>query len=285
MFGPPKGPSEKEKEAHMPISKPVAMAFAVVLSALMLPLISIAEQAHADVTIPAVNYQQQTEHLALAQADPQAFLELALKNYHRRVRDYTCLFVKQELVQGKLTKQQHIQVKFREAPFSVFMQWVRNPGLVGRVLYVKGKYGNNALVKPAGWLRLLVPTHVKRPINSPDSAKVSRKRLDQFGFANMLKIILKVNNRAAKAGDLRFEYKRQAKLNGRETFVFERFLPDKPQYADRHLVIHIDQQWLVPIATYCYGPRERLLGKYELRNVKINPGLSWKEFTPKANGL
>lgn len=267
----------------MRIRKALALASTAVLAFAISPI--HAEEAHADISTPAVTDQIHAERLALAQADPGKFVDLALKNYQRRIQDYTCLFVKQELVKGKMTKEQHIQVKFREAPFAVFMKWVRNPSLVARVLYVKGKHKNKALIKPAGLVGLLVRTHVKRPVNSPDSRKMSRKRLDQFGFANSLKMISGVNTKAAKAGDLKFEYKKEAKLNGRKTFVFERFLPDKPRYPDQHLVLHLDQEWLVPIGIYCYDVRSRLLGRYEFRNVKINPGLGWKEFTPKANGL
>jgi len=262
----------------------ILAAAAVVTLAWAIPC-SNAEEARADITIPAVDHQMRKERMALAQADAQKFIELALKNYQRRVHDYTCLFVKQEVVQGKMTKQQHIRVKFREGPFAVYMKWVRNPGLIDRVLYIKGKYDNKALVKPAGFLGLFVPTHVKRAINGKDSAKVSRKRIDQFGFANCMKLILDVSKQAAKAGELKFRYKKEGKLNGRKTFVLERFLPEKPQYPDRHLVVHMDQQWLVPIGLYCYGARNRLLGRYEFRDVKINPGLPWKEFTPQTNGL
>jgi len=245
-----------------------------------------AEEARADVTTPAVKYRVQQQRLALAQEDPRKFLESALKYCQSRVQDYTCLFVKQERLEGKkLTKEQHIRVKFRAAPFAVFMKWVRNPSLVDRVLYVKGRYKDKALVKPAGLLSWLVLGHVKRPVNGPDSAKMSRRRLDQFGFTNAYKLIMDVNARADKAGELKFEFKGEGELNKRKTFVLERFLPNKPTYPDQHLVVHIDQEWLVPIGSYCYDARGRLLGKYEYRDVKFNVGLSWKEFSPKANGL
>ncbi|NLX04275.1 MAG: DUF1571 domain-containing protein [Phycisphaerae bacterium] len=264
---------------------PALIAVAILCTVLMSRSPALAEEAHAAIQIPVEERQIVQERMALAQSLPQEFLAFALKNYQRQIRDYTCLFVKQELVQGKLTKEQHIEVKFREGPFAVFMQWVKNPSLVDHVLYVKGRHGDKALVKPAGVLGWFVPTHVKRGVNSPDSAKVSRRRLDQFGFGNALDLIHETNTRAEKAGDLKLTYKGEGQIDDRKTFVLERKLPDKPEYPDQKLVVHVDQEWLVPVATYCYDAHNRLLGKYEYRDVKLNVGLSWKEFTAEANDL
>lgn len=263
-----------------------SMALAAALVGLGVSTAALAAgEAKADITLPAVNYRIDAERLALAESNPVAFLESALKTYHSNIRDYTCTFIKQELVRGSLTSEQEISVKFREGPFSVFMQWTKNPTMVDRVLYVKGQNNNQAMVKPAGWLGWFVRTHVNRAVDSPDSTKVSRRRLDQFGFANTLRLILEVNRRAMKNGDLNFTYKGTGELNGRKTYVFERFLPDKPIYPDQHMVVQIDQEWLVPIGTFCYDARGRLLGKYLYRDVKLNVGLAFKEFTAGKCGL
>ncbi len=264
----------------------IYLSVACLLAGLCLPAVCLAEDAQASLTTPMIDIGLQQQRLALAKADPQKFLEEALNNYHKRVRDYTCLFVKQERLRGKLTKEQHIRVKFREAPFAVFMKWVKNPGRADRVLYVKGRHDNKVLVKPSGFLKILVPTHVKRAVDGPDAAKASRRRLSDFGFCNTLKLIRRDTARAEKAGDLlKFEYDGQGEIDGRKTFVFERRLPDKRKYSDQRLTMHVDQEWMVPVATRSYDGRGRLLGRYEYRDVKLNASLPWKEFTPKANGL
>jgi hypothetical protein len=260
-------------------------AIILVVSILAMPNAAQAKEAQASVIMPEITAHLQQERLALAQANPTEFLQVSLKNYQNYVQDYTCLFVKQEFVKGKLSKEQQIEVKFREEPFSVFMKWVQNPGLVDHVLYVKGRNDDKALIKPAGWLGYLVPTHVTRPVNDPDSAKVSRRRLDQFGFANALQLILGVNATATEAGELKFDFKRESNLNGRKTFVFERILPDKAQYPDNRLVLYVDQEWLLPVGTYAYDTKGKLLGKYEYRDVKLNVGLSRNDFTAQANDL
>jgi len=244
-----------------------------------------AKEAKADITLPASNLKLDQERVNFAQSDPGGFLENALKTYNSNIRDYTCTFIKQEFVRGSLTEEQEISVKFREGPFAVFMKWVKNPTMVDKVLYVKGQNDNQAMVKPAGWLGWFVRSHVNRPVDSPDSAKVSRRRLDQFGFANALKLILEVNKLAQKQGDLNFSYSGMGEIHGRKTYIFERYLPEKPCYPDQHLVVHIDQEWLVPVGTYSYDGRGNLLGKYLYRDVKLNVGLALREFTASSNGL
>jgi hypothetical protein len=246
----------------------------------------LAGEAKADITLPAVqNNKADLERLALAKSDPEAFLQMAVKNYNSKIQDYTCTFVKQEFVKGSLSQEQKIQVKFREGPFAVFMKWIENPGLVDRTLYVKGINDNEAMVKPAGILGFFVRSHVNRPVDGPDAAKVSRRRLDQFGFKNGMQLILEVNATAKKNHELKFNYSGTGTIDGRPTIVFERFLPDKPCYYDQHVVLHIDREWLVPVATYCYDARERLLGKYVYTDVKLNVGLAFKEFTAETCGL
>ena len=58
----------------------------------------------------------------MAAADPVGFLEMALDRYDRGVRDYTCTFTKQELVIGRMTERQVMEVQFRESPLSVRMK-------------------------------------------------------------------------------------------------------------------------------------------------------------------
>jgi len=264
-----------------------SMAISVLSASFLVPgLVSeaIAEEARADISLPVLQASTHQRLQRLAESNPTEFFQYALREYRNRVRDYTCTFEKQEVLQGKMTKKQVISVKFKE-PFAVFMKWVRNPSLVDRVLYVKGRNDDKALIKPAGILGWLVPTHVKRKVNGPDSKRASRRPLDKFGFANAIQLVLDVNRQAAKANELWFRYKGTGMIDGRPTWVFERRLPNKPCYPDQRLLVHVDQQWLVPTALYCYDVRNNLLGCYVYRDVTFNLGMTDKDFTARANGL
>jgi serine/threonine protein kinase len=57
---------------------------------------------------------------------------------------------------------------------------------------------------------------------------------------------------------------------------------DESRYPDALLVIHIDQEHLLPTACYSYadGERSRLLGSYVYTDLRINTGLGDSDFDP-----
>ena len=46
------------------------------------------------------------------------------------------------------------------------------------------------------------------------------------------------------------------------------------------MVLHLDQEWLLPTAVYCYADHEgkELLGSYVFTNVRLNTGLGDADF-------
>jgi hypothetical protein len=47
-------------------------------------------------------------------------------------------------------------------------------------------------------------------------------------------------------------------------------------YPDARMVLHLDQEWLLPTAVYSYADHEGkdLLGSYVFTKVRLNPGLT-----------
>jgi hypothetical protein len=229
---------------------------------------------------------------ALARHDPVRALRAGLARYEARVSDYTCTFVKQERVDGRLLPEQEMQVRFREKPFSVNMLWTRNADKAKRIVYVEGqwtgKHGERlAAVEPAGSIARLFVANVFRPIDGNEARAAGRKTIDQFGFANTLRRILKFCDLAAKRKELDIKYVGEGSLAGRPTYMFERRLPytdDHGLYPDRLLIIHVDKEYLLPTscASYADEGKTELLGRYILRNVQFNVGLTDSDFARKG---
>ncbi|MBN1512902.1 MAG: DUF1571 domain-containing protein [Phycisphaerae bacterium] len=228
----------------------------------------------------------------LAREDPLAFFQACRDRYDREVQDYDCTFIKQELVEGKLTAEQWTSVRFREEPYSVDMTWTRNPMLVSRALYVEDKWWNGdtpqAWVRPAGALLKLVK--LKQPIRGKAAGTQSRRTIDQFGFRNSLDLIIHYSEKAQKEGVLDLEYIGQATVGERPTYVFERRLPyngDEEIYPDRLLRVFVDKEWLLPTCCISYADDDgsQLLGKYVLVDVKLNPGYTDADFDPEVIGF
>lgn len=223
----------------------------------------------------------------LATSDPLAFLKMCRDRYVSAVRDYRCTFTKFEPAMGPDAVEQEMRVDFRESPFSVDMTWLRNPERAQRVSYVKGRWSRDGKeychIEPSGVLALLAPAGVKRDIHAPEIKAASRRTIDLFGFRNTLDLIIKFADMAQ--GDPRYamKYKGTDTLNGRPSYVIERYLPytlmDQP-YPDRLLVIYIDCEWLVPTGCFAYADDERvqLLGSYVTTDVQFNVGLTDADF-------
>lgn len=260
--------------AHAPF--PIAPAIAVVTGGE--PEVALAA---ATTVMPTPS---RAEMIDIAKRDPTELAQLGRARYERDVRDYSCVFLKQELIDGDLTPLQKIQVLYRESPTSVYMTWLENPDQAKRVLYVKGQnVGDNgeeqAIVEPAGAVIRLFVSDTLVPIRGSLSKKASRRAIDEFGFRSTMDLYFRFNEIAARNGTLDLKYAGEGTIDGRPTFMIERHLPFNPKtndFPDAKMVMHLDQEWLLPVAVYSYADDagKKLLGSYVFTQVRINPGLS-----------
>ncbi|UCD29622.1 MAG: DUF1571 domain-containing protein [Planctomycetota bacterium] len=231
-----------------------------------------------------------------ARRDPMGFIQDALDQYDRSIRDYTCTFSKQELVNRKMTKEQVMEAMFREEPFSVRLKWIKNEDKCSRVLYVADRWVDKdnqqlAVVEPGPIARIFV-SHVMRPIAGRDARKASRRTINQFGLRNSLHLTLKYCKIAQdkKIPDFNFKYVGNGKVEGHETLIFERHLPYTGEdgiWPDRVLVVHIDKELLLPRLCTAYADDQKtvVLGRYMTSKIKLNANLPDSIFTKKGMGL
>jgi hypothetical protein len=228
----------------------------------------------------------------MARSDPLGLLRVAQERYDRTVRDYVCTFSKQELVGGRLTAEQVTRVKFREKPLSVNMLWVKNADKAQRAIYVEGKWTGKsgeklAAVEPAGAIARVFVDYVMRPIDGPDAKKAARRRIDQFGFANSLRLIVKYCDLSAKHNELDLKYVGDSAVGGRPTYVIERrsaYTGDEGVYPDHLMIVQLDKESLLPVSCISYADeaKTKLLGRYVVTDVKFNVGLTEGDFARKG---
>lgn len=241
-------------------------------------------QAYADTIDFNTKPTRENQLLQFASDNHIALLEMGLSDYQQRISDYTCTLVKQERIGGKMRPEQQIEVKFKESPFSVVFHIVRNAGAADKIIFVEGANDNKFLAHPTGLTGLLIPK-VSRAVDDAQAAKASLRRVNQFGFARSLRSLLDQYESAAASGDLTQEFLGTGEVDGRATMVLARLLPPKPQYPYNKVVIHLDRQYLVPTATFCYNRQGQLEAKYIFSNVQFNTGLSNEDFLARNNGM
>ncbi len=225
----------------------------------------------------------------LARRDPMAVARMARDKYDATIRDYRCLFVKQERIDGDLHDEEQIEVRFRRAPHSVYMIWKKNADQAKRALfidspeYVNEKGEKVARIEPAGVIARAFVSEVTRPIHGADAKKASRRTMDEFGFRALLSLLETYNTQAEKEGVLDYRYTGTGMIDDRPTLVFERRLPftnEDGRYPDAKFVLHLDREWLIPVAAYSYADKEgkKLLGSYVYKDIELNPGLTDADF-------
>lgn len=220
--------------------------------------------------------------------DPVVITKLSAQRY-ADVRDYRCRLIKQERIDGKLRDVEEVDVLFRHAPHSVFMTWVRNADQVRRALFVDdGKLVNDkgekmAKVEPNGAIIRLFIKEVEMEIHGPRAREASRRTIDEFGFGATLALLERYNTIGRERGVLDMRFEGEGTIDGRPTYVVVRRLPyDGPKslYPDAKLVLHIDQEYLLPTGIFSYADAEgrELLGSYMFTRVQLNAGLTDADF-------
>lgn len=225
---------------------------------------------------------------SLAVTDHIALLQRCLDNYQRKYADYTCTFTKQERIGGVLGKEQEVRVRFRGSPFSAAMNWVRNPPMGDRVLYVAGRNNNEMQVRPASLLlQMLIPEGVSRKPDGAEAMKVTLRAVNMFGFECAMKSLLEVYRAAKRNGDLQEEFGGYCTLDGQDTLVLVRYLTSwRKDYPAYKTVTYVNVKHMVPvmIEAYDWGAGD-FLCRYTYSDVKFNVGLTEADFTPESIGL
>jgi hypothetical protein len=238
----------------------------------------------------------------LIRRDPLRAMIDARAQHLREVIDYECVMIKQELLPSGMSKEQEIRVKFRHSPYSVYMEWQRNPGLATRVIYVKGRWTDSkaknpdegrelAIAQPGVIARIFVKS-VKQPIHGRLAREASRRFLDDFGFQKTLDRLINISESAKDRNELKLVLVGESQFEDRPVWVIRRNLPYTEEgglYPDRTAEILFDKEYRVPVAVYCYSDDDRLpehlIAKYEYRGIRMQVGLTDKDFDPHTYGM
>ncbi|MCY2929111.1 MAG: DUF1571 domain-containing protein [Planctomycetota bacterium] len=223
----------------------------------------------------------------LAKKSHVELLKYCLNNYRSHYTDYTCKFIKQETIRGRLGKEQTTTVKFMEKPFSVVMTWTANrPSPADRVIYVDYKYDKKVLCRPVGMLGSLVGTQKRDPWGEEAKAH-SLKPITEFGMAKMTQSLIDVYEAAHKAGDCREEFGGYFDLGGRKCVRLDRYLNANPaqNYPAKKTETYIDVEYLVPVCVKGWDWNDKFSCSYGYKDIKFNMLLTENDFLPQSNQM
>jgi hypothetical protein len=271
-------------------------AFSLPASVVLLQAVAGVPIEHVDVPVRLVNvtdskllvrHNRALSNEELVRSSPREFGRRALAWYTQNVREYRCVLKKQEMLDGGLSKVQEIQVLYTEDPHRVYMKWRKNAPIIQRALIadcpeLRNDKGEQLVwVEPSGVLAAIGP--LKRELDSPQSTSFSRVPMIEFGFRCTLEKYNRINDAAAERGELDLRFLGEGEVDGRKTWIVTRVTPcygPGTPYFDRKVIAHFDQEWLLPIAVYCYADTEEkeLLGMYIFTNIDLKPNFSENDF-------
>ncbi len=225
---------------------------------------------------------------ALATSSHADLLAFCRRHVRESYRDYTCTFIKQEKINGKLRKPQTLHARFLADPYSVALKWVENPDMADRALFVQGKYGDQMVVRPtSSFLRALVGGSVLRKPDGEQAMKYSLRPINAFGFGKSLADLERVYRAAEKAGHLQEEFVGfgTPELTGRRCAILKRTLPPEDDYPAKVTHVYIDLEYLVPTVVEGLGWDDELSCRYVFTDIRFNTGLTDEDFLPQNNDI
>lgn len=210
----------------------------------------------------------------------------------RGIHDYSCVLIKREQVDGKITDYQHIQAKIRhqrnggqtDVPFSVYLRFLSPARLAGReVLFVRGQ-NNDDLVARRGGQRLASITLNVSP-TGPLAMEGNRYPITEIGIQNLVGRLVEVIEEELKFDECEVKYFTDARLNGRSCTHIQVTHPVRRPYFRYYLArMFIDNQLQVPIYFVSYdwpqveGEEPMLFEEYAYTQMKLNVGFTDEDF-------
>ena len=190
--------------------------------------------------------------------------------------DYACVFVQRERVDGKLLPEERSQLKFKK-PFMVHMRWIGEVKKGQECLYVKGRYQDKLVAHGSG---LVGSSTLKLDPNGKRAMKKRRHPITETGIGNLLKLLRQDHELAARHAEGRVVDRGKDELSGRELRVLECNLPadKRREYYCHRAVVGFDTELVLPVSVSIYDGEHRLLEQYRYQDLKLNVGLTDKDF-------
>ena len=206
-----------------------------------------------------------------------------LAHINQSVQDYSCTLVKRERVGGELGEFQHIFMKVRHEPFSVYMQFVQ-PFQGREVLFVDGQHENEMVVLEAGWKRKMLGKMQLDP-EGMVAMRGQKYPITKVGMKNLLKVLVERAEADTQFAECEVTSDPNKQINGRAVTMIQIVHPVPRQNFHRHIVrLFLDNELRVPIHYDAFswpaqpGGQPPLEESYTYTNLKLNNNFTSRDF-------
>lgn len=213
--------------------------------------------------------------------DESLSLIKGVENVYEGVNDFVATVIRQERTDGRLFPKEEIFVKFMK-PYSIYLKWIGNVHKGREALYVEGKNNNKIVAHEGGFFGIITLT-----IDPYSSLAMwgNRHPITELGFGTIINIAKKDINQAIQINDKDYKYyeRGEYKIFGKYMKVYERIAPKdkKDIYYSYKFVSFVDKEYHLPLIIANWDFDNKLMEKFMFKEIKINVGLTEKDFDPK----
>ncbi|MEZ4449200.1 MAG: DUF1571 domain-containing protein [Nannocystaceae bacterium] len=204
---------------------------------------------------------------------------IAMESAYRSVRDYTATLTKRERVKGKLLPAEVIEVKFRR-PYSVYMKWTGAAHQGQEVLYVRGVNGGKLRAHPGSFPDVTVDLDPRGSM----AMRGNRHPITEASLGDIVdKIVRDLRRGDARPGEVTLQDLGPGQRGGELVRCVEARFSAPGYYAPRVRVC-LSARTRLPAWIQVWDAEDRLVEDYEYRDLKINVGLTDRDFAADNPG-
>ena len=237
-------------------------------------------------------------------------IELATQGLQRadqQIDDYSCIMIKRERIDGKLTPRQYMEAKVRHrkvkdgkpvTPLSIYLKFLKPSSVQGReVLYVEGERKGDLIARRGGSRYPNLTVELKP--RGHYAMRDNRHPITDFGFRTLVAQLIANMRQDLQTDGIDVKFYDNAKLGDRECQHIQvtkskrkptksdadNHKPQQTKYFEYHVArMFIDKEMLVPVYFASYGwPDEQggdppLNEEYIFTKISLNPGFSDSDF-------
>jgi len=243
----------------------------------VLALMLVAGQNPPNLTPPASGFQSGPAAAATGSMEMPLQLIAEARRSYEGISDYTCLFVKQEMLHGQLQPQNLINMWVRTKPFSVYLNWKQPRDMVGQeACYVAGR--NNGMIRVHSTGLLGAVGFVSLDPRDPRCLENSRHALTEAGIGHLIdrfserwEMESRLNKTSARVAEYDYDKRRCLRV--------ETIHPDNTgkQFSFYRSVVYFDKSNHLPIRVENYdwprpggNPNGTLLESYSYASLRLN---------------
>jgi hypothetical protein len=207
----------------------------------------------------------------------------AQARFENEIKDYSCTFSKQEVIDGRMGEPQRMYLRVAHEPFSVYMKFVK-PFAGREVLYVAGQNNNKLVALSDGWKRNFGKVYL-----DPEGSTAmdgQRHPITKAGLKNLTAELIKIMEADMKYAECEVKCYPEVKIDNRPTTMIQATHPVPRDVFKFHIArIYIDNEYKVPTAFEAYtwpqkeGGKPLLMEKYIFTDLKLNNGYTEADFS------